>query len=159
MNIKLISVGKIKQDYFKKAIDDYVQRINKFFKFIDIAVDDEPEPNNISQKSIDLIKQKESFRILKHINANDFVVGLIIEGKSLDSIQLANQINDVLNSSYSSICFIIGGSNGLHQTIYDRCNLQLSMSKMTFAHNLAKVILLEQIYRSLNIIKKTKYHK
>ena len=150
--IKLITVGSIKEKYLKDAIDEYTKRISKYTKIEIIEVKDEGlvEP----QKSINLEEEK----ILKHISDKDYIVTLEIEGKQLSSEELAEKLDRIQLES-STITFIIGGSYGLSQNIKDKAKLHLSFSKMTFPHQLFRVLLLEQIYRSYKINNNESYHK
>ena len=148
--IKLICVGSIKEKYLKEAINDYLTRIKKYTKIELIEVKD----SKIEEKAL-LEEEKE---ILKHIKDKDYVITLEIEGNQLDSISFSNTINK-LESNYDNIVFIIGGSLGLSNTIKDRSNYKLSFSKMTFPHQLFRLILLEQIYRAYKIINNETYHK
>ncbi|KEZ22594.1 23S rRNA (pseudouridine(1915)-N(3))-methyltransferase RlmH [Ureaplasma diversum] len=159
MKIKIISVGKIKNKHLNCVINDYIQRINKFTKVSCIEVDDEPETAQLSVENINQIKAKEASRIIKHIEPKDYVVALVIEGKMINSVQLSEMITKLQNQAITSIAFVIGGSNGLCQSVYQRANFLLSFSPMTFAHNIAKLLLSEQIYRAFSIINNTKYHK
>lgn len=147
--MKIICVGKIKEKFFKDAVDEYLKRLSKYTKLDLIEVDD------ISNG--DILKS-ESELILKHINDKDYVITLEIEGNDLSSIELAKKIESTLIVN-SNITFIIGGSLGLHESIKKRSNYKLSFSKMTFPHQLFRVILLEQIYRSFKIINNETYHK
>ena len=150
--IKLITVGSIKEKYLQDAIDEYKKRISKYTKIEIIEVKDEGlvEP----QKSISLEEEK----ILKHISDKDYIVTLEIEGKQLSSEELAEKL-DKIQLETSTITFIIGGSYGLSQNIKDKAKLHLSFSKMTFPHQLFRVLLLEQIYRSYKINNNESYHK
>lgn len=150
--IKLITVGSIKEKYLQDAIDEYKKRISKYTKIEIIEVKDEGlvEP----QKSISLEEEK----ILKHISDKDYIVTLEIEGKQLSSEELAEKLDKIQLES-STITFIIGGSYGLSQNIKDKAKLHLSFSKMTFPHQLFRVLLLEQIYRSYKINNNESYHK
>lgn len=150
--IKLITVGYIKEKYLQDAIDEYKKRISKYTKIEIIEVKDEGlvEP----QKSISLEEEK----ILKHISDKDYIVTLEIEGKQLSSEELAEKL-DRIQLETSTITFIIGGSYGLSQSIKDKSKLHLSFSKMTFPHQLFRVLLLEQIYRSYKINNNESYHK
>ncbi len=150
--IKLITVGSIKEKYLKDAIDEYTKRISKYTKIEIIEVKDEGlvEP----QKSINLEEEK----ILKHISDKDYIVTLEIEGKQLSSEELAEKLDRIQLES-STITFIIGGSYGLSKNIKDKAKLHLSFSKMTFPHQLFRVLLLEQIYRSYKINNNESYHK
>lgn len=147
--IKLICVGKIKEKFYKEAIAEYLKRLSKYHKIEIIEVMD--EINN------DILK-KESISIMKNVQDKDFVITLEIEGKELNSVQLSKKIEDTLLIN-SNITFIIGGSLGLHQTVKTRSNYKLSFSKLTFPHQLFRVILLEQIYRTFRIINNESYHK
>ncbi len=150
--IKLITVGSIKEKYLKDAIDEYKKRISKYTKIEIIEVKDEGlvEP----QKAIILEEEK----ILKHINEKDYLVTLEIEGKEFTSEEFAEKI-DKIQLEASNITFIIGGSYGLSQSIKDKSKLHLSFSKMTFPHQLFRVLLLEQIYRAFKINNNESYHK
>jgi len=149
--IKIITVGKIKEEYLKEAIEEYTKRLSKYTKISLIEVSD--ENYDISKT---LLKEKEN--ILKYINEKDYIITLEIEGKELTSVELSNKINDIL-TNYSDITFIIGGSYGLHDDIKKMSNYALSFSKLTFPHQLFRVMLLEQIYRSFKIINNETYHK
>ncbi|MBR2713126.1 MAG: 23S rRNA (pseudouridine(1915)-N(3))-methyltransferase RlmH [Bacilli bacterium] len=151
MMIRIITVGKIKEEYLKEAIDEYTKRLSKYTKISLIEVLD--ENYDISKT---LLKEKEN--ILKYINEKDYIITLEIEGKELTSVELSNKINDIL-TNYSDITFIIGGSYGLHDDIKKMSNYGLSFSKLTFPHQLFRVMLLEQIYRSFKIINNETYHK
>ena len=144
--IKLICMGKIKEDYLNKLIDDYKKRISRYHKIEIIELND----------SNDL--QKESVDILKHINNQDYVIALDIDGENLDSVSLAKKIDSTF-LNYGTIAFIIGSSFGLHDDIKRRANYRLSFSKLTFPHGLFRGILLEQIYRSFKILNNETYHK
>lgn len=147
--IKLICIGKIKEDYLKDGIKEYQKRITKYTKIEVIELDDESNGN---------ILEKEKNKIIKYINDKDYVITLEIEGKQLDSIQLAKKIDEVY-LNYSNITFIIGGSYGLHEDIKKRSNCALSFSKLTFPHQLFRLMLLEQIYRVYKINNNETYHK
>lgn len=150
--IKIICVGKIKEKFFKEAINEYSKRLTKYTKLEIIEVDD------INSDDINQILTKERDLILKHINPKDYIITLEIEGKEFTSPDLAHKLDSILTIN-SNITFIIGGSYGLHTDIKDKSNLKLSFSKMTFPHQLFRVILLEQIYRSFKILNNESYHK
>ena len=150
--IKIICVGKIKEKFYKDGINEYLKRLSKYTKIEIIEVEDIDDTN----KNIVLEKEKEL--ILKKINPKDYIIMMEIEGNLIDSIQLSNKINDVLIHN-SNISFIIGGSYGIHQDIKAMSNYKLSFSKLTFPHQLFRLILLEQIYRSFKIINNETYHK
>lgn len=143
--IKIICVGKVKEKYLQEAISDYMKRLSKYHK-VDIII---LEDSNIAE---------EKTRILKHIDSKDYVITLDIEGKMLSSVELADKLDKTFITN-SSICFVIGGSYGLDREVKKRANFSLSFSKLTFPHQLFRVILLEQIYRSFKILNNETYHK
>ena len=159
MKIKLICVGKIKEAFFRDAIDEYTKRLSKFTKVEIIECQDEKTPDNASDNLNAQIMEREGERILSKINKDDFVITLEILGKELSSGELSDKINDILNRGYNTITFIIGGSLGLSDTVKKRSDFKLSFSRMTFPHQLMRVILLEQIYRSFKIQNNEPYHK
>ena len=144
--IKIICLGKIKEEYLNNLTNDYKERINKYHKIEIIELKDE---NNL---------YNEKINIEKHLGKDDYVIALDIDGKEIDSISLAKKIDETF-ISHSTITFIIGSSEGLHEDIKNRANYRLSFSKMTFPHGLFRGILLEQIYRSFKILNNEKYHK
>ena len=144
--IKILCIGKIKEKFFRDAIDEYTKRLSKYTKLEIIEVAD--------NESID----KEKDLLLKHINEKDYIITLEIEGKELTSPELSKKIEDIFMIN-SNITFIIGSSNGLHDDIKKLSNFKLSFSKMTFPHQLFRIILLEQIYRAFKISNNESYHK
>ena len=150
--IKIICVGKIKEKFFKEALEEYQKRLSKYTKINIIEVED------INLNNETLIKQKEAELILKHIENKDYIITLEIEGKQLTSLELSKKIEE-LEITNSNITFIIGGSYGLDEKIKKRSNYKLSFSKLTFPHQLFRVILLEQIYRAYKIKNNESYHK
>ena len=159
MKITIIAVGKIKEKFYRDAIDEYAKRLSKYCKFEVIEVADEKTPDKCSETEEQLILSKEADKIMKHIRQDMFVYALAIKEKKLDSVSFANEINQLGLSGKSSIAFIIGGSLGLHDSILKRSDKQLSFSDMTFPHQLMRVILSEQIYRFYRIISNEPYHK
>ena len=159
MKITLITVGKIKEKYLKDAIAEYSKRLSKYCKLEIIEVADEKTPDNASETVEDQIRAKEAERILKHVKDDAYVITLEILGKLLTSEELSEKIETLGVQGTSHIVFIIGGSIGLGQDVLKRSNYALSFSKMTFPHQLMRVILLEQIYRSYRIINREPYHK
>ncbi len=143
--IKIICVGKLKEDYLKQGIEDYLKRINKYHKIDLIELPD----SNI---------EEEGVKITKYLDNKDYLIAMCIEGNIISSLELANKIDKTLITN-SNITFIIGGSNGLSDFIKNRCHYKLSFSKMTFPHGLFRLILLEQIYRSFKILNNETYHK
>ncbi len=158
MKITIITVGKIKEKFTLDAIKEYEKRLSKFVELNDITLLDEPIPDNASKNMEEIILKKEGEKIINSLPKNSYVVVLAIEGREFDSISFADKIENIYNTN-SHITFIIGASLGLSDEVKKLANLKLSFSKMTFPHNLMKVILLEQIYRSFKIINGEKYHK
>jgi len=158
MKIKLIAVGKIKERYLLEGIKEYSKRINGYCKLEIIEVNDEKAPENLSEKEEEIIKDKEGEKILSKVN-NEYVIALAIEGKSYNSIELSEMINHVFSYESSDIIFVIGGSLGLSKKVYERANSLLSFSNLTFPHQLMRLILLEQIYRTFRINSNEPYHK
>ena len=150
--IKIICVGKIKEDYLNKGIDEYKKRISKYHNIEIYELQDE----GLRDKQTTIKKEKK--KILKIINSKDYLIVLDINGKEMNSIQLATKIDEIFISN-SNITFIIGGSYGIDDSIKDLANLKLSFSKLTFPHQLFRIILLEQIYRAFKINNNEEYHK
>lgn len=150
--IKIICVGKIKENYLKEAIIEYQKRLQKYDKVQIIEVPD----SKLDVPTLALDEEKE--HILKQISNKEYLITLEIEGKELSSTELSSKLEN-LYQNYSTITFIIGGSHGIHKEIKEKSNFSLSFSKMTFPHQLFRVLLLEQIYRSYKIIKNESYHK
>lgn len=159
MNISIICVGKIKEKFLKAAIEEYSKRLSRYCKLDIVEVPDEKTPDNASEKEELLIKEKEGVNILKHIKENMFVVTLDLKGKMLSSEELSSFIKDSGLKGNSNLAFIIGGSLGLSNEVLKRANFSLCFSKMTFPHQLMRVILLEQVYRGFRIINGEPYHK
>ena len=159
MNITILTVGKIKEKFFKQAIDEYAKRLSGYAKVAQIEVKDEKEPNNASPKDLELIKEKEGQAIIAKIKPQQYVITLEVKGEALTSVELSQKIETLMNRGSSDIVFVIGGSNGLSQAVKQRSNYELSFSNMTYPHQLMKVILLEQIYRAFKIMKGESYHK
>lgn len=159
MKITVVTVGKIKEKYLKDAIGEYAKRLSKYCKLEIVEVADEKTPDNASQVVEDVIRSKEAERILKHIKEDAFVITLEINGKQLTSEELADKVEKLGIQGVSHIVFVIGGSIGLGTEVLRKSDFALSFSKMTFPHQLMRVILLEQIYRSYRIINGEPYHK
>lgn len=159
MNITIISVGKLKEKYLKQAVEEYSKRLQRYCKLDIIELNDEKTPDNASPKEEQQIKEKEGQAILKAIKDNSFVIALDLKGKMLSSEEFASFIQDSNTRGISSFTLIIGGSLGLSQEIINRANYKLCFSKMTFPHQLFRVMLLEQIYRGFRIIGGEPYHK
>lgn len=150
--IKILCVGKIKEKFYRDAIEEYIKRLKKYTK-IEVI-----ECRDFSDIPIDDILLKENQELERYIQDRDYVISLDINGIEMDSISLANKI-DSIYLNYSNITFIIGGSYGIHEELKSRSDFRLSFSKMTFPHQLFRVILLEQIYRSFKINNNESYHK
>lgn len=159
MKITVITVGKIKEKYLKDAIAEYTKRLSKYCKLEIMEVADEQTPDNASEVVEELIRSKEAERILKYVKEDAFVITLEINGKQLSSEELADKIEKLGVQGTSHIIFIIGGSIGLGQEVLAKSDFALSFSKMTFPHQLMRVILLEQVYRGYRIIHGEPYHK
>ncbi|WP_027632747.1 23S rRNA (pseudouridine(1915)-N(3))-methyltransferase RlmH [Clostridium hydrogeniformans] len=159
MNITLISVGKLKEKYLKQAIEEYSKRLSRYCKLNIIELSDEQTPDNASEKEELIIKDKEGDKILSQIKDTMFVITLDLKGKMLSSEELASFIEDCGVRGNSNLCFVIGGSLGLSDKVIKRANYSLCFSKMTFPHQLFRVMLLEQIYRGFRIINGEPYHK
>ena len=159
MKITLVTVGKIKEKFFEDAIKEYSKRLSRYCKLEILQVADEKTPDNASDTVNDILKAKEGERLLSCIKDEAYVIALAIDGKMLDSVQLSQKIDNLGISGKSDIVFVIGGSLGLDKRVLDRADFKLSFSPMTFPHQLMRVILLEQIYRSYRIMKNEPYHK
>ena len=159
MEIRIVTVGKIKEKYLKDAIAEYSKRLSKYCKLEIIEVADEKTPDAASETVERQIRQKEGERILKHIKEDSYVITLEIGGAMLDSVAFAKKIENLGVQGKSHITFIIGGSIGLGEEVLKKSDYALSFSKMTFPHQLMRVILLEQIYRSYRINFSEPYHK
>ncbi|MDF2547699.1 MAG: rRNA ((1915)-N(3))-methyltransferase RlmH [Anaerosolibacter sp.] len=159
MNISIIGVGKVKENFMAKAIDEYTKRLSRYCKLNIIEVPDEKAPENLSQKEMEQVKGAEGENILKHVKEGMYVIALDIQGKMLSSEELADKMEKLGLQGNSSIAFIIGGSLGLSNEVRKRADFRLSFSPMTFPHQLMRVILLEQIYRGFRIMKNEPYHK
>lgn len=159
MNITILCVGQIKEKYFRDAIAEYQKRLSRYCKLQIIEVADEKTKENASEAENDLIRKKEGERLLKHIKDGDYCITLEIDGKMLTSEGLSREINRLGLAGKSSLVFVIGGSIGLDTAVLKRSDYALSFSKMTFPHQLMRVILLEQVYRSYRIMRGEPYHK
>ncbi len=159
MKIIVICVGKIKEKFYTQAIMEYSKRLSRYCKLEIVELADEKTPENAGEQVNLNIKAKEGDRILSAIKDDAYVIALAIEGKMLDSIELSQKIEKLGINGTSNITFVIGGSLGLDKRVLDRADYKLSFSKMTFPHQLMRVVLLEQIYRSYRIMKNEPYHK
>jgi len=159
MKITVISVGKLKEKYLKAGIDEYSKRLSRYCTLELIEVSDEKCPETLSDLEKEIIKNKEGGKILSRIKKGSYIISLEIEGKMLSSEELSAHMEKVTTAGNSHITLIIGGSLGLSDEIKKNSRLSLSFSKMTFPHQMMKLILLEQIYRAFRIIKNEPYHK
>lgn len=159
MNIDIICIGDIKEKYFSDAIKEYKKRLTPYTNINIIEINEYRLSNNPSKSEIQIGLEKEGEDILRKIDDRSYLVSLCIEGKQLDSINFSKKIEDITIEGYSNITFVIGGSNGLDKKIKDKSNLKLSFSKMTYPHQLMRVVLMEQIYRAFKIIRNEPYHK
>ena len=159
MKIKIVTVGKLKEKYLKDGIAEYSKRISRFATIEIIELADEKTPDHASDVVENAIRDKEAERIMKYVKEDTYVITLEINGKLLSSEELSAKINQLGIQGTSHITFIIGGSIGLGKEVLARSDYALSFSKMTFPHQLMRVILLEQIYRSYRIINGEPYHK
>lgn len=159
MKITLVTVGKIKEKFYTEAIAEYSKRLSRYCKLEIIQVADEKTPDGASETQERQIKDREGERILAQIKDGAYVIALAIQGQMLGSEQLAAKLEQLGVGGQSQIVFVIGGSLGLSDAVLKRADYQLSFSRMTFPHQLMRVILLEQIYRSYRIISGEPYHK
>lgn len=159
MKITILCVGKIKEKYFKEGIAEYQKRLSKYCNLEIVEVADEKTPDSAGEIEMERIKEKEAQRLQKYIKKDAYKITLEIEGNMISSEQLAEKIDYLGISGNSHIIFIIGGSLGLHDNITKQSDYKLSFSKFTFPHQMMRMILLEQIYRSYRIIMKEPYHK
>lgn len=159
MKITLVCVGKLKERYLTEAVEEYSKRLGRYCFLEVVEVADEKTPDHASAAEEDMIKKREGERILKAVKDNSYCIALAIEGKMLSSEELAKRIDTLGIAGTSHITFIIGGSLGLSEEVLKRADYQLSFSRMTFPHQLMRVILLEQIYRAYRIISNEPYHK
>lgn len=159
MKITILCVGKVKEKFYRDAIGEYQKRLSRYCKLKIVEVTDEKTPDGASETVENQIKEKEGNRILSKIREEDYVIALAIDGKMQDSVELSKNIQQLGVRGKSSIVFVIGGSLGLSKAVLKRANEKLSFSKMTFPHQLMRVILLEQVYRSYRIMNGEPYHK
>ncbi|WP_368251134.1 23S rRNA (pseudouridine(1915)-N(3))-methyltransferase RlmH [Enterococcus sp. 2201sp1_2201st1_B8_2201SCRN_220225] len=159
MNIKIITVGKLKEKYLVQGINEYVKRLGAYCKLQMVEVPDEKAPENLSEAQMLQVKEKEGERILAKIKEGEYVFALAIEGKNPSSEAFAKQIDQLQIQGKSQFVFVIGGSLGLSSEVIKRSNAQISFGKMTYPHQLMRLILVEQIYRAMRINHGEPYHK
>ncbi|MGD7007315.1 23S rRNA (pseudouridine(1915)-N(3))-methyltransferase RlmH [Metabacillus sp. 84] len=159
MNITIVTVGKLKEKYLKQGIDEYLKRLGPYTKMEIIELADEKAPENLSEQDMKIVKDKEGERILAKISDDTHVIALAIQGKMKSSEQLAADLDRLATYGKSKVAFVIGGSLGLSDAVMKRANDTLSFSKMTFPHQLMRLILVEQVYRAFRIVRGEPYHK
>lgn len=159
MSITLIAVGKMKEKPYRLMADEYLKRLSRYGKTEEIELPDLPEPQNSSPAIEAQIKEKEGDAILARIKPSDYIIAMTIPGKQWDSPGLSRHMDELLNKGNSNLVFLIGGSLGLSDKVIARADEEMSMSKMTFPHQLARVMLLEQLYRAMKIRSGERYHK
>ncbi|MUK88182.1 23S rRNA (pseudouridine(1915)-N(3))-methyltransferase RlmH [Ornithinibacillus sp. L9] len=159
MNLTIIAVGKLKEKYLKQGIQEYLKRLSAYAKVTIIEVADEKAPENMSEAEMLEVKEKEGERILSNIGQDTYVITLEINGKMLSSEQLAKKMDELATYGKSKVAFVIGGSLGISEAVQKRSDLALSFSKMTFPHQVMRLILLEQVYRGFRINRGEPYHK
>jgi 23S rRNA (pseudouridine1915-N3)-methyltransferase len=159
VNISIVTVGKLKEKYLKQGIEEYLKRLGSYAKVDVIEVSDEKAPEELSETEMVQVKQKEGERILAKINPDVYVIALAINGKLKSSEELADSLDKLATYGKSKVAFVIGGSLGLSEEVLKRSDEQLSFSKMTFPHQLMRLILVEQIYRAFRINRGEPYHK
>lgn len=159
VNISIVTVGKLKEKYLKQGIEEYIKRLSAYAKIEVVEVPDEKAPEQLSDTEMEQVKQKEGERILTKIHPDSHVIALAIQGRMLTSEQLAANLDNLATYGKSKITFVIGGSLGLSEDVLKRADEQLSFSKMTFPHQLMRLILVEQVYRAFRIMRGEPYHK
>lgn len=159
LNITVICVGKLKEKFYVAAVEEYKKRLKGCCKLDLIELNEERLPENPSQAQIDAALEKESRQVFAKIPRNAAIIAMCIEGKLMSSEELAKQFNTFAVGGSSALCFVIGSSFGLHPSVKQAAKLKLSMSPMTFPHHLARVMVLEQIYRAFKINEGSRYHK
>ncbi|MFD2616538.1 23S rRNA (pseudouridine(1915)-N(3))-methyltransferase RlmH [Terrilactibacillus laevilacticus] len=159
MNINILTVGKLKEKYIQQGINEYKKRLSAYTKINIIEIPDEKAPENMSDAEIEQVKKIEGDKLLNKITPDTYVIALAILGKQLTSEQLAKHIDELATYGKSKIAFVIGGSNGLSDEVLKRADYHLSFSKMTFPHQLMRLVLMEQVYRAFKIMRGEPYHK
>ena len=159
IKIKVICLGKLKEKYLREAVEEYSKRISGYARLEVIEIEPERLPDEPSLSQIEAALKTEAEKIFKKIDGGSYTVAMCIEGKQLESTELASLIEKKINSGTGCFNFIIGSSYGLHSTVKEKAELKFSFSKMTFPHQLFRIMLLEQLYRSFKINEGSKYHK
>ena len=159
LGIKIIAIGDLKEKYLRDACEEYKKRLGAWVKVEEIVLKEEKLPDNPTEAQIKAGLVAEEKKILEKISAKAYVIAMCVEGKQLSSQELAAKVEEITNCGYSEIVLIIGSSFGMTDTVKSRADFRLSVSKLTFPHQLLRVILYEATYRALSIVKGTKYHK
>ena len=159
MKIKIFAIGKIKETYLKEGINEYLNRIKPYCSIEIVEVNDESVSDNPKEAEISKVKDIEGYRVLKLLKPSDYLIGLDLNKKQYTSPEFAKYLENKFVQGGSSISFVIGGSYGLSDTLKARCNDSISLSNMTFLHQMTRLILLEQIYRAFKINRNETYHK
>ena len=159
MNIRLVCVGKIKEKFMQDGIKEYMKRLKRYAQVDIVEIEDERAPENLSDREVEIIKEKEGRKIISKVSPSSYKIALAIDGKQLSSEDLAGKIEGLGLEGKSNLTFIIGGSLGLSNEVLGMVDYRLSFSKMTFPHQLMRIVLLEQVYRAFRIIKNEPYHK
>jgi 23S rRNA (pseudouridine1915-N3)-methyltransferase len=159
MKTTIAAVGKLKERYLKDGIAEYIKRLSRFTELELVEVDDEHAPESLSAAQESQVKQREAERLLKRVKDGSYIILLDLAGEQLDSEGFSVKLDRIMLSGNSHITFIIGGSLGLDQSLINAANYRFCLSKMTFPHQLARLILLEQVYRAFKIMKNETYHK
>ncbi len=159
MNITVYCVGKIKEDFYRRAVEEYSKRLSRYCRLQIVEVADEKTPDSAAPSLISQIKEREGERLLARIKEGSYVIALAIDGERMDSLQFSDALGDLALHGTSDIGFVIGGSLGLSEQVLARADCRLSFSDMTFPHQLMRVILLEQLYRAFRIRNGEPYHK
>ena len=159
MKISIIAVGKLRERYLKEGILEYGKRLSRFCDLEIVEVEDEQTPENLSPSLEQQVKKKEAERVLKRLKDGSKLIALDVKGKKLDSEEFADRLNSFFVSGHSHITFVIGGSLGMDTEILNKSDFRLSLSDMTFPHQLTRLILLEQVFRAFKIINNETYHK
>jgi 23S rRNA (pseudouridine1915-N3)-methyltransferase len=159
VNISIITIGKLKEKYLKAGIDEYLKRLSSYAKIEVTELPDEKAPEELSPAEMEQVKQKEGEKLLNKLSPDTYVIALAIDGKMKSSEELADSLDKLATYGKSKIAFVIGGSLGLSHEVLKRADEKLSFSKMTFPHQLMRLILLEQVYRAFRINRGEPYHK
>lgn len=159
MKLSIVAVGKLKEKYLKEGINEYSKRLSRFCELQIIEVDDEQAPENLSASQEKQVKKREAERIIKRVKEDSALIVLDLKGKKLNSEEFADKLNSFFISGKSHITFVIGGSLGLDEELIQKADFRLCLSDMTFPHQLARLILLEQVFRAFKILNNEPYHK